>query len=194
MLTLARREMKRFDPGGVRQQLFRRYGRDAVKVGDVLRVSPTKGEPFAGVLLNLRRRGADTSILLRGQMAGVGVEMWYKVFSTKISRIDVIWRRPKRARRARLYYMRQPKHDMGSVEHLVDAWFRSRIRVGSAKTKDAKKGSKTTVVKRKVLRAQEAARVEKQRVEKQRAKAARDAERAKNQGKSKKGEGTKAKE
>lgn len=166
MPSLRRREMERLDPTGVRTALFRRYGRDAVKVGDVLRVISTKGDPFAGVLINLRRRGADTAILLRTQMARTGVEMWFKVFSTKIKQIDVVWRRPKRARRARLYYMRQPKHDMGSVDHLVDTWFRSRVRVGSSKSRGApgaKSGKKPIVLKRSAIRAREEERAAKEK-------------------------------
>ncbi|KAG7110572.1 hypothetical protein HYQ44_010962 [Verticillium longisporum] len=52
--------------------------------------------------------------------------MWHKIYAPTVIGIDIIWRRPKRARRARLTYMRQPKHDMGSVAHLVQAWKKER--------------------------------------------------------------------
>ncbi len=56
--------------------------------------------------LSVRRRGIDTAVLLRGQLMRVGVEMWFKVYSRNVAGIEVIHRRKKRARRARLYYMR----------------------------------------------------------------------------------------
>jgi large subunit ribosomal protein L19 len=120
------------DPTGARTALFSRSNRYGAHVGDVLMVTMRRGgEPFAGVLMSIRRAGIDTAILLRGQVTKVGVEMWYKLYSSKISGIEIVWRRPKRARRARLTYMRKPKHDMGSVDHLVLAWRRSRRVIGS---------------------------------------------------------------
>jgi large subunit ribosomal protein L19 len=56
----------------------------------------------------------------------VGVEMWYKIYSPNVEGIEVVQRREKRARRARLTYMRKPKHDMGSVQNIVMAYQRSR--------------------------------------------------------------------
>ena len=75
-------------------------------MGDVLLVRLRNGDPFAGVCLNIRRRGIDTGVLLRGQLTRVGIEMWYKVYSPSVEGIEVVQRREKRARRARLYYMR----------------------------------------------------------------------------------------
>jgi large subunit ribosomal protein L19 len=72
----------------------------------VLLVRLKNGDPFAGVCLNIRRRGVDTGILLRNQLTRVGVEMWFKIYSPNVEGIEVVQRREKRARRARLYYMR----------------------------------------------------------------------------------------
>ncbi|RYO95147.1 hypothetical protein DL764_007749 [Monosporascus ibericus] len=119
-------QIRRLDRSGARTALFSKRNPDAARVGDVLQVTTSRGEPFAGVLLSVRRAGVDTAILLRNHLTKVGVEMWYKVYSPTVLGIEVIWRRPKRARRARLTYMRQPKHDMGNVDHLVEAWRRAR--------------------------------------------------------------------
>jgi large subunit ribosomal protein L19 len=94
------------DPTGARKRLFARDNSEAAKVGDVLLVRIKNGEPYAGVCLNIRRRGVDTAILLRNQLTRVGVEMWYKIYSPKVTGIEVVQRREKRARRAKLYYMR----------------------------------------------------------------------------------------
>jgi hypothetical protein len=69
------------------------------------------GDPFAGVCINIRRRGVDTSILLRAQLTRVGTEMYVKVFSPTVVGIEVVQRAEKRARRARLYYMRYVPFD-----------------------------------------------------------------------------------
>ncbi len=75
-------------------------------MGDILLVRLRNGDPFAGVCLNIRRRGVDTGILLRNQLTRVGVEMWFKIYSPNVEGVEVVQRRAKRARRARLYYMR----------------------------------------------------------------------------------------
>jgi len=136
------------DPTGARTALFDRNRRDSVKVGDVLMVTTRRAaEPFAGVLISIRRRGIETAILLRGQLTRVGVEMWFKIYSRGVVGIDIVQRRPKRARRARLTYMRKPRHDRGSVEKLVIDWRRSRTvvrtKAGGAAAKAKAKGPKT---------------------------------------------------
>ncbi|KAI0546211.1 translation protein SH3-like domain-containing protein [Xylaria curta] len=130
-------QIKRLDPKGLRARLFSKANRDAVKPGDVLQVTTRRGEPFSGVCLSIRRAGVDTAILLRNHLTKVGVEMWYKIYSPNVLGVEIVWRRPKRARRARLTYMRQPKHDMGNVDHLVAAWRRTR-NVFSSKGKAGK--------------------------------------------------------
>lgn len=141
-------QIKRMDPTGARTALFAKT-REAAKVGDVLMVTHRRGgEPFAGVCLSIRRRGIDTAILLRNHLAKVGVEMWFKIYNKNVAGIEVVKRQRKRARRARLTYMRKPKHDFGSVEDLVFAWKRSRKvfstgkpAAGAAKAKAKGKGA-----------------------------------------------------
>ncbi len=129
------------DPTGTRTRLFSRAHRDSAKVGDVLLVQTRRAaEPFAGVCLSIRRRGIETAILLRGQLTRIGVEMWFKIYSRNVAGIEIVQRRPKRARRARLTYMRKPEHDRGSVEHLVQAWRKSR---NVMRTKGGATGKKT---------------------------------------------------
>ncbi|KAI8309592.1 54S ribosomal protein subunit img1 [Colletotrichum sp. SAR11_59] len=126
MPELDAKQRATLDPTGARTRLFDITRPDAAKVGDVLMVTTKSGEPFSGVCISIRRRGVDTAILVRSQLMKVGVEMWYKIYSPTVIGIDIVWRRPKRARRARLTYMRKPKHDMGNVDHLVYAWKKER--------------------------------------------------------------------
>jgi large subunit ribosomal protein L19 len=52
--------------------------------------------------------------------------MWYKIYSPNVEGIEVVQRKAKRARRARLTYMRKPKHDMRSVQNIVLQYQRMR--------------------------------------------------------------------
>jgi len=104
VLTAA--QIKALDPSGSRAKLFSRSDPQAIRPGDIVYVRRKNGEPFSGVLLNIRRCGIDTSILLRDHLTKLGVEMWLKVYSPIIDSINLVQRKEKRARRAKLYYMR----------------------------------------------------------------------------------------
>ncbi|KAL8784998.1 MAG: hypothetical protein Q9213_003659, partial [Squamulea squamosa] len=132
------------DPTGARTRLFSRTNPDTPRVGDILLCTFTTGDPFSGVCLNIRHRGPDTSILLRNRVLTVGVEMWVKIYSPKVRSIEVVERAVKRARRARLYYMRKPKHDRGSVEGVVEEYLKRRrlVRSGAVGVSDPSKIAK----------------------------------------------------
>ncbi|KAK3901400.1 translation protein SH3-like domain-containing protein [Staphylotrichum tortipilum] len=140
LLSLHEAQIKKMDPTGARTALVAR-NREAAQPGDVLMVTHRRGgEPFAGVCLSIRRRGIDTGVLLRNHLTKVPVEMWFKVYNRNVAGLEVIKRRAKRARRARLTYMRQAKHDMGSVEDLVFEWKRTRKVYSTGKPAAAGKG------------------------------------------------------
>jgi large subunit ribosomal protein L19 len=92
----------------------------------VILVRQRSGEPFAGVVIRLIRKSTDTSVLLRNTLTNVGVEMEFKVYSPNITSIEVVKRREKVPKYSRLYYMRQPKHDPGSLEGVVRNYLRQR--------------------------------------------------------------------
>ncbi|PYI18549.1 hypothetical protein BO86DRAFT_412938 [Aspergillus japonicus CBS 114.51] len=127
-------QLNKLDPSGKRRELFdyRRHAR-SVKPGDIIRVTFKNGDPFAGVVLSIKLRGADTSVLMRNQLTRVGVEMSVKVFSPNVESVEIVQRTQKRKRRARLYYLRQPRHDMGSVENLVTNYLRQKRALTGAK-------------------------------------------------------------
>ncbi|KAF2269573.1 hypothetical protein CC78DRAFT_453611, partial [Lojkania enalia] len=131
LATVTASQIRLLDPTGVRTRLFAKTNPEAAKVGDILLVRLRSGDPFAGVCINIRRRGVDTAILLRGQLTRVGVEMWYKVYSPLVEGIEVVQRAKKRARRARLTYMRKPRHDRGSVEGVVRVYLRQKAALGT---------------------------------------------------------------
>ncbi|KAF2871334.1 translation protein SH3-like domain-containing protein [Massariosphaeria phaeospora] len=130
--TITAAQIALLDPTGARTRLFAKDNPECARVGDILLVRLRTGDPFAGVCINIRRRAADTAILLRGQLTRVGVEMWYKVYSPLVEGIEVVQRAAKRARRARLTYMRNVKHDRGSVENVVRMYLRQKAALGTA--------------------------------------------------------------
>ena len=61
--------------------------------------------------------------------------MEIKIYSPLVQSMEVVQRTAKRKRRARLYYLRQPKHDVGSVQKVVDQYLRQKqLLMGGGKT------------------------------------------------------------
>ncbi len=130
--ALTRAQIALLDPSGARTRLFSKDNPECARVGDVMLVRQRNGDPFAGVCINIRRRGVDTAILLRGQLTRVGVEMWYKVYSPLVDGIEIVQRATRKMRRARLTYMRNVKHDRGSVENVVRMYMKQKAALGMA--------------------------------------------------------------
>ncbi|KAJ5874730.1 uncharacterized protein N7529_003160 [Penicillium soppii] len=115
------------DPKGERKAMFdyRRNPR-SVKTGDIVRVTFKNGDPFNGVVLSIKLRGIETSFLLRNELTRVAVEMSVKVFSPNVNSVEIVQRSEKKRRRARLYFMRDRKHDRRSVENIVANYVRQK--------------------------------------------------------------------
>lgn len=70
--------------------------------------------------------------------------MWFKIYSPNIEGIEIVQKREKRARRARLTYYRKKEHDIGSVQGVVGMYLRQRamVRGQGREDKAGKKGGK----------------------------------------------------
>lgn len=119
-------QMALLDPTGARARLFDPKNPDGAKAGDIIVATFKTGEPFSGVAMSIKWRGPHTSVLLRNQLTRVGTEMDIKVFSPLVQSMEVAQKATKRPRRARLFYLRKPEHDMGSVQKTVDQYLRQR--------------------------------------------------------------------
>lgn len=89
-------------------ELFSRRSPNQLMPGSVVTVAldhaPTS---FTGVLISIRRRGIDTSFVLRNIVQRTGVEMQFFVNSPHLKDIKLIQKPPKgRMRRAKLFYLR----------------------------------------------------------------------------------------
>jgi large subunit ribosomal protein L19 len=105
--------------------LFSRSHPDRVRPGSVLTVNlahaPTT---FSGVLIAVRRRGPDTSFVLRNVVQRTGVEMQFFVNSPHVKEVVVVSRaggdgdgkkKRKGLRKAKLFYLRDSPERMTAV-------------------------------------------------------------------------------
>ncbi|KAI8923042.1 translation protein SH3-like domain-containing protein [Entophlyctis helioformis] len=85
----------RFDADG-RTQLMSRESPSALQTGSIVLVeyvnsrSKARKQYFAGVLMEIRRKGIMSSIVLRNYVMGTGVEMLFPVYSPMVQRIKVL--------------------------------------------------------------------------------------------------------
>ncbi|BFZ59900.1 hypothetical protein YB2330_000922 [Saitoella coloradoensis] len=115
------------DPTGERRKMFDRNNRDRIRPGAVLMVESYNQLPnkrntstFAGQLMAICRKGPDTSFRLRNHVLRTGVEIRYSLYSPAIKEIRVLAHRThKKARRAKLFYLRQPRYATKLVDKLV---------------------------------------------------------------------------
>jgi len=113
--------------------LFSRSHRDRVRPGSVLTVNLTHAPTsFSGVLISVRRRGPDTSFVLRNVVQRTGVEMQFFVNSPHVKDIVVVSRaggggsgngngpadrkkKRKGVKKAKLFYLRDSPERMTAV-------------------------------------------------------------------------------
>lgn len=143
MLEVGNAQMPVLDPSGSRKRLFERENREGAKAGDILHVTFKFGEAFSGVILSVKQRGIDTSVLLRNHLTRVATEMQIKIFSPTVQSMEIVQKALKRKRRARLYYLRDPKHDVGSVDNVVAQYLRRRAVLTGSDSKTAARRNKS---------------------------------------------------
>lgn len=108
-----------FSPGkaDMMHSLFSRRSPTHLEVGSIVTVvneqAPTT---FTGVLISIRRRGPDSSIVLRNILNRTGIEMQFFPNAPGIKEVRVIRPPPKgRMRRAKLFYLRDAPDKMSML-------------------------------------------------------------------------------
>ena len=107
--------------------LFSRRHSQRLLPGSVLTVGLSQPPyTFSGVLISTRRRGIDTSFVLRNVVQRVGVEMQFFVNSPDLKSIELVrsagsgnGREGKRVRRAKLFYLRHSPEKMSAISGSV---------------------------------------------------------------------------
>ncbi|KAF9046036.1 RNA-binding domain-containing protein [Hymenopellis radicata] len=101
----------------MRWELFNRKSSNQIRVGSILAVTMEHTPSiFTGVLISIRRRGPDTSILMRNILQRTGVDMQIYVMSPHVKEIKVVRAPPKgRMKRAKLYYLRDEPEKMSQI-------------------------------------------------------------------------------
>ncbi|KAJ6516118.1 translation protein SH3-like domain-containing protein [Mycena sanguinolenta] len=96
------------------RHLFSRQSRHQLYPGSIITVTVDHApSTFTGVLLAIRRRGPDTSFVVRNIIQRTGVEMQFFVNSPHLKQIKVLQKPPRRRmRRAKLYYLRDSPEKM----------------------------------------------------------------------------------
>jgi large subunit ribosomal protein L19 len=99
------------------QDLFSRRSPNQLMPGSVVTVTLEHApNAFTGVLMSIRRRGVDTSFVLRNIVQRTGVEMQFFVNSPHLKDIKVEQKPPKgRMRRAKLFYLRTSPDKMSML-------------------------------------------------------------------------------
>ncbi|KAJ7507535.1 translation protein SH3-like domain-containing protein [Mycena galericulata] len=99
------------------RNLFSRQSRSQLYPGSIVTVTVDHAPmTFTGVLLAIRRRGPDTSFVVRNIIQRTGVEMQFFVNSPALKDIKLLQRPPKgRMRRAKLYYLRDSPEKMSML-------------------------------------------------------------------------------
>ncbi|KAI9067609.1 hypothetical protein FKP32DRAFT_1672901 [Trametes sanguinea] len=108
--------------------LLARFGKrhpERIMPGSVLQVTTNHApSSFTGVVLSIRRRGADTSFVLRNVINRTGVEVQFFVCSPHVKDIKVLMRAGgkggegragRRMRRAKLFYLRDSPEKMTAI-------------------------------------------------------------------------------
>ena len=106
--------------------LFSRKHPECIRPGSVLTVNLTHAPTtFSGVLISVRRRGPDTSFVLRNVVQRTGVEMQFFVNSPHVKEIIVVSRaggkaadgkkKRKGLRKAKLFYLRDSPERMTTI-------------------------------------------------------------------------------
>jgi large subunit ribosomal protein L19 len=97
--------------------LFSRRSPNQLQPGSVVTVTSEHAPTtFTGVLLAIRRRGPDTSFIIRNIIQRTGVEMQFFVASPHLKDIKLVKKPPKgRMRRAKLYYLRDSPEKMSAI-------------------------------------------------------------------------------
>ena len=97
--------------------LFSKRSPTRLQPGSIVTVLLTHAPTtFTGVLLSIRRRGQDTSFVLRNIIQRTGVEMQFFANSPHLKEIKVVRTPPKgRMRRAKLFYLRDSPEKMSML-------------------------------------------------------------------------------
>ncbi|KAF7352984.1 Polyadenylate-binding protein 2 [Mycena venus] len=99
------------------RHFFSRQSRHQLYPGSIITVTVEHAPmTFTGVLLAIRRRGPDTSFVVRNIIQRTGVEMQFFVNSPHLKEIRLLQKPPKRRmRRAKLYYLRDSPEKMSML-------------------------------------------------------------------------------
>lgn len=106
----------KLDPTGKRRALIAKDSSSRLRSGDVIRVTYTDRSTVLGQVIAIKRSFTDSNILLRNKITKLGCEVRIPVFNPKIKNIELISQPKKYLSRAKHYYIRNTRLDVGDLE------------------------------------------------------------------------------
>lgn len=107
---------KTLDPSGQRRALINKDSKNCLRAGDIIKVTYTDRTSVLGQIIAIKRSNTDSNILLRNKITKLGCEVRIPVFSPKIKNIEVIQKPARYLARAKQYYIRNTRLDVGDLE------------------------------------------------------------------------------
>ncbi len=107
--------MRKVEERGLDLDKIREKFPDNIRIGDTVRVYYYTDETrkrrmvFEGVLIARSGGGIRSSFTVRRVVQGVGVERMFRLYSPLLEKVEFVKRPYKKARRAKLYYLRDNK-------------------------------------------------------------------------------------
>lgn len=119
MNYLQKQLLNRYDPTGKRRAVVHPY--TGVRSGDIIKVTYLDRSDVTGRVIAVKRgvNNVGTNILIRNMINRVGCEIRIPVFSPTLRNIEIVYKPKKYLPRAKQYYIRETKLDVGDVEEFV---------------------------------------------------------------------------
>ncbi|GMG34596.1 unnamed protein product [Ambrosiozyma monospora] len=109
-------QYNKLDKKGIKRKLIDNNNPERIRADDVITVVYKNQKPITGQVIMVKRQGVASTILIRNKITGLGVETHIPVFHPNIVRIDIIRRPIKYKPRARHYYIRNSRLDVGELD------------------------------------------------------------------------------
>ncbi len=109
-------QYQRLDPDGLKRKLLSAENPSRLRADDIVTIVYKDQKPITGQILAIKRQGISSDILIRNKVGGVGVDISIPLFHPNILRVDVVRRPIKYRPRAKHYYIKGSRLDVGEID------------------------------------------------------------------------------
>lgn len=108
-------QYQRLDPNGSKRNLLSAENSSRLRADDIVTIIYKDQKPITGQILAIKRQGISSNILIRNKVGGVGVDISVPLFHPNILRVDIVRRPIKYRPRAKHYYIKGSRLDVGDI-------------------------------------------------------------------------------